>query len=66
MPNLGSSEQFTVVLIEIIICDAVLILLNSGVSSHDFCHAQILAHFLPDPSNSSALKLTMVTNEVAL
>ena len=72
MPNLGSSEQSTVVLIEIIIWDAVLIWLNSGVSSNVFCVAEprfwhIFYLTLPPPKgNISALKLAMVTNEVAL
>ena len=50
VPNLGSTEQSTVVLIEIFICDAVLIWLNGNVSSNAFCVVETrLAHFLPDP-----------------
>ena len=37
MPNLGVTDQSTVALIEVIIWDAVLILLNDGVSSKVDC-----------------------------
>ncbi len=36
VPNVGAIEQSTLVLIEIIIWDAVLIWLNGGVSSNAF------------------------------
>ncbi len=66
----GVIIQSTVVLLESI---AVLIWLNSGVSSNDFCvaeprfwHIFYLTMTLPPPKgNISTLKLAMVTNEVA-
>ncbi len=72
--NVGSAEQSTVVLIEIIIWNAALILLNGGVYSNAFFVflRPDLAHFLlgstmpPLKGNISTLKLTVDTNEVAL
>ena len=40
VPNLGFAEQFTAVLIEMIIWDAVLIWLNGGASSKVDCVVQ--------------------------
>ena len=37
VPNLSSTQQSTMVLIEMITWDAVLIWLNGGVSSNAFC-----------------------------
>ena len=72
VPHLGSTEHSTVLLIEIIIWDAVLIWLNGGVSSKLDCvvvapiwHAFFLT-LPPLKGNISALKLAMVTNEVVL
>ncbi len=71
MLNLGSTEESIVVLIELIIWDAVLIWLTDGVSSTVDCvvaalnwHIYLLT-LLPSKGNISALKLAMVTNEVA-
>ncbi len=73
MPNLGSSEQSTVILIEIIIWDAVLIYVNNGVSSNDFCVPEprfwhIFYQTLPPPKgNISVLAMvTTHTSEAAL
>ncbi len=72
MPNLGSTDQSTVVLIKIIIWDAVLTWLNGGVSSKVDCivAAPIWHIYFPTlpPSkvSISALTLAMVTNKVAL
>ena len=69
---MGSTEESTVVLIELIIWDAVLIWLNGGISSTVNCVvAALIWHIyfltLPPPKgNISALKLAMVTNDVAL
>ena len=67
VPNLSSTDQSIVVLVEVIIWDAVLIWFNASVSSKVDCvveapiwHIYFLT--LPPPKgNISALKLAMVT-----
>ncbi len=74
MLNLAVTDQSTVALIEVIIRDAVLILLNDGVSSQvevDCVVTTAIWHiyFLTLPplkGNISAMKLVMVTNRVSL
>ena len=70
VPNLGSAPQSTVALNEIIIWDAELIWLNGVfLIKRIVLLSRELEHFLRDPTpkgNICALKLTMVTNEVAL
>ena len=66
------TDQSTVALIEVIIWDAVLILLNDGVSSKVDCVVTTLIWHIncltipPLKGNISALKLVMVTNKVSL
>ncbi len=63
VPNLGSSEQSTVVLIEMIIWDAILISLNGGVSSKVDCviAAAIWHILLPDHTTSERQYLSSET-----
>ena len=72
MYQIWSQQNNSVVLIEIIICDAVLIWLNGGVPSNAFCVAETIFWHIsyltlpPQKGNIAGLKQAMVTNEVAL